>query len=84
MKLRQNFYGNYGVSPYAHQAKILRYPLNRNFVFFIGPKFIFIVLGKNVFLNLIAMGAYGETSVALTYRSSVRKMKIYKVKEIQI
>ncbi|PHA06039.1 hypothetical protein COI69_02630, partial [Bacillus cereus] len=73
-----------GVPPHCHQAKILKYPLNGNFVFFIGPKFIFIVLGKNVFLNLIAMGAYGETSVALTYRSSVRKMKIYKVKEIQI
>ncbi|QWG81483.1 hypothetical protein EXW27_28730 (plasmid) [Bacillus mycoides] len=32
--------------------------LNGNFVFFIAPKFIFIILGKNVFLNLIAMWCY--------------------------
>ncbi|OJD71894.1 hypothetical protein BAU28_19500 [Bacillus paramycoides] len=43
------------VPDHSHQAKILKYPLNGNFVFFIAPKFILIVLGKNVFLNLIAM-----------------------------
>ncbi|PEC37085.1 hypothetical protein COL48_28995 [Bacillus toyonensis] len=35
-------------------------------MFFIAPKFIFIVLGKNVFLKLIAMGRY-PTSINLRY-----------------
>ncbi|PFZ69056.1 hypothetical protein COL82_32125 [Bacillus toyonensis] len=42
--------------PHAHQAKILKFPLNGNSIFFIVQKFNFIVLGKNVFLKLIAMG----------------------------
>ncbi|PDY75753.1 hypothetical protein COA08_22830 [Bacillus cereus] len=45
-----------GVPPHIHQAKILKYPLNGNSIFFIVQKFNFIVLGKNVFLKLIAMG----------------------------
>ncbi|PEX86973.1 hypothetical protein CN450_15540 [Bacillus cereus] len=44
------------VQPHAHQAKILKYPLNGNSIFFIVQKFIFIVLGKNVFPKLIVMG----------------------------
>ncbi|OTW75132.1 hypothetical protein COI77_09540 [Bacillus thuringiensis] len=45
-----------GIPPHAHQAKILKFPLNGNSIFFIVQKFNFIVLGKNVFLKLIAMG----------------------------
>ncbi|PDZ12867.1 hypothetical protein CON70_03380 [Bacillus pseudomycoides] len=47
-----------GVAPHRHQAKIIKYPPNGNFLFFIAPKFIFIIFGKNVFLNLIAMWHY--------------------------
>ncbi|WP_198559958.1 hypothetical protein [Bacillus sp. SN10] len=34
-----------GIAPHRYQAKILKYPLNEIFVFFIVQKFIFIVLG---------------------------------------
>ncbi|VXC71224.1 conserved hypothetical protein [Bacillus mycoides] len=39
------------VPPYRYQAKILKYPLNKNFVFFTAPNFIFIVLGQPVLLD---------------------------------
>ncbi|EJR41885.1 hypothetical protein [Bacillus mycoides] len=43
---------------------------NEKFVFFIAPKFIFIVLEKNVFLNLIAMCNYPYINIYIIFHNS--------------
>ncbi|PGZ06472.1 hypothetical protein COE30_21330 [Bacillus cereus] len=56
-----------GVPPHAHQAKILKYPQNENFIslqLFMRIQPIFFVLGKSVFLNLMVMG-YSPKNVNL-------------------
>ncbi|WP_218923057.1 hypothetical protein, partial [Bacillus pseudomycoides] len=47
-----------GVPPHRYQAKILKYPQNKNFVFFTAPRFIFIILGATCSVRLIDMDGY--------------------------
>ncbi|RFB42472.1 hypothetical protein DZB83_25365 [Bacillus sp. dmp10] len=58
-----------GVPPHTHQAKILKYPQNENFIIlhlFMRIQHIFFTLGSNQLLDLIAMG----------YRHIAIKLKI--------
>ncbi|KFN12425.1 transposase domain protein [Bacillus pseudomycoides] len=48
----------FGVCEHAHQAKVLKYPLNENFVFFIATQFIFIILGATCSVRLMGMGRH--------------------------
>ncbi|MDA1669144.1 hypothetical protein PDK09_27460, partial [Bacillus cereus] len=49
-----------GVWQHAHQAKVLKYPLNKNFlslqVLTLRNQLIFFVLGVFIFLKLMGMG----------------------------
>ncbi len=50
----------YGVPPHAHQAKVLKYPLNKKFlslqVLTLRSQLIFFLLGVFIFLKLMGMG----------------------------
>ncbi|PGL58732.1 hypothetical protein CN927_19610 [Bacillus cereus] len=55
---------------YVHQADILKYPQNENFIFpelFIIIRLIFFDIGKCQFFKLVAMGHYSKKGKVTVY-----------------